>query len=771
MITLRVLWKASDEEDQAVKNCISFGRHYCAIKLAKLTGMHFVLTCITGTKTNPKKKKSKNDEDQIPKVRPGFTVICCFVETPVLTTTIIEGILSNSGMDPTVAAISTRKSEDDPLKLASEVTSALKDNNSTYAHVLVEESIAYISDITPHLKERLCKTPASMIISNPAIKDLIMKGLNRLNEDGFVVTVTNTSEELSDSNVPCSGGEKMKGLERALFLVTHWMQRNHYALHKGLIFTKVPEAILTFDKYLSVDNFINECLGNVFLRGIIVPFVDQIVKRLGHPNCGYIKQIKIQWDLIEVEDGYAWSISAMKFVPLNKEFFGKITPRKYVKLNRNRPVDAKYFAEMLQNSFPDVENRILFLVKWYQLLGPPMPFKLKKLLVFGEPDCGKSTIVKPVLQFIPMENMASFTKEKAFSTSLLKPETLLTHVDEFSEEYVSADQAKQVLQGGIYTNSTKHKTASMFRNISHFYFTSNHEPDWGQVENPKVKLRLAIFQMVPLPHVDRSIAFEIENRSLDAVIYVALELLRHWDLVPREECYFRNPAPLEPEFQKMQREKICQNMVPYYTGHLDVAELCHPTKFYSDSISITTDITSTDEQATIGETMDAEDKVDINSIDEQQTVRETMNADYKIDKNNVIDHIRSTKPIKQIKKAFQSKSLQFFDLDCMTDVIDLRRNPKDASEDEDDQIDFSTNRRKQQSNEDSREINYARNIKSLLKGNLGCHPDVVVGHDHYSQYLLRRDRVHKEALQNYVHNQHANTAEKEALFAKLKGKI
>ena len=77
-----------------------------------------------------------------------------------------------------------------------------------------------------------------------------------------------------------------------------------------------------------------------------------------------------------------------------------------------------------------------------------------------------------------------------------------------------------------------------------------------QVENPKVKLRLAIFQMVPLPKVDRSIAFEIENRSLDAVIYVALELLRNWDLVPKEETYFRQPAPLEPEFDKLQRAKI-----------------------------------------------------------------------------------------------------------------------------------------------------------------------------------------------------------------------
>ena len=440
---LRVLWKATDDEEQAVRNCISFGRHYCSIKLAKLTGMHWVLSCITGTKTNSKTKRSKNDPD--PKIRPGFTVVCCFVESPVLSTSIIEGILANSGMDPTVTAISSRRDEDDPLKLAAEVTSALKDNNSTYAQVLVEESIAYIADITPHLQERLCKTPASIIISNAAIKDLIMKGLNRLNDDGFSITVSSTSEELSDSNVPCSGGDEMKGLEKALFLVTHWMQRNCYALHRGLIYTKVPQALLTFDKYLSVDSFINECLGNVFLRGMIVPFVDQIVKRLGHPSCGYIKQIKIQWDLIEVEDGYAWSISAMKFVPLKKELFGKVTPRKFIKLNRNRPVDAKYFEEMLQNSFPDIENRILFLVKWYQLLGPPMPFKLRKLLVFGEPDCGKSTIVKPVLTFIPMENMASFTKEKAFSTSLLKPETLLTHVDEFSEEYVSADQAKQVI--------------------------------------------------------------------------------------------------------------------------------------------------------------------------------------------------------------------------------------------------------------------------------------------------------------------------------------
>lgn len=82
-----------------------------------------------------------------------------------------------------------------------------------------------------------------------------------------------------------------------------------------------------------------------------------------------------------------------------------------------------------------------------------------------------------------------------------------------------------------------------------------------QVENPKVKLRLAIFQMVPLKNVDRSIAFEIETHALDAVIYVALELLRNWEMVPKEETYFRQPAPLEPEFQKMQREKICQNMV------------------------------------------------------------------------------------------------------------------------------------------------------------------------------------------------------------------
>ena len=131
VVTLRVLWKASDEEDQAVKNCISFGRHYCAIKLAKCTGMHFVLTCITGTRTNAKKKKSANDPD--PKVRPGFTVVCCFVESPVLSTSIIQGILSNSGMDPVVSAISTRRDEDDPLKLASEVTSALKENNSNYA--------------------------------------------------------------------------------------------------------------------------------------------------------------------------------------------------------------------------------------------------------------------------------------------------------------------------------------------------------------------------------------------------------------------------------------------------------------------------------------------------------------------------------------------------------------------------------------------------------------------------------------------------------------
>lgn len=173
-------------------------------------------------------------------------------------------------------------------------------------------------------------------------------------------------------------------------------------------------------------------------------------------------------------------------------------------------------------------------------------------------------------------------------------------------------------------------------------------------------------------------------------------------------------------------------------------------------------ITSADEKATIQSIRDEDDKT-ITSTDKQPKIERMGTMKKAQDRTN--------QPIQQQAKKTKLTKLQFHDIDCVTDIIDLRRHAKDASSDDDEeQIDFKTDVKKTLK-EDWVEIRYAKNIKSLLKGNFGLHPDVTVGEEHYAQFLLRRNRIHREAIQKYIHETDGTRAEKEELFEKLKGKI
>ena len=68
-------------------------------------------------------------------------------------------------------------------------------------------------------------------------------------------------------------------------------------------------------------------------------------------------------------------------------------------------------------------------------------------MVWGPTNCGKTTLLNPILAFIPHQNVATLTKEGRFSLAMVNRTTELTFVDEFEAANLSAEQAKQVLQG------------------------------------------------------------------------------------------------------------------------------------------------------------------------------------------------------------------------------------------------------------------------------------------------------------------------------------
>ena len=93
------------------------------------------------------------------------------------------------------------------------------------------------------------------------------------------------------------------------------------------------------------------------------------------------------------------------------------------------------------------------------------------------------------LGVIPIQYVASITQEKQFSTSMIKQDTQIVFLDEWSENSLQSDIAKVVLQGSYMPKSTKHKDATFVLNNCSYYITTNLLPSFG-AEDDNVKRRI-----------------------------------------------------------------------------------------------------------------------------------------------------------------------------------------------------------------------------------------------------------------------------------------
>ena len=134
------------------------------------------------------------------------------------------------------------------------------------------------------------------------------------------------------------------------------------------------------------------------------------------------------------------------------------------------PSEPKYFKEEILSSFPDLNERIQFLNKYYQcLMAHRMPHKILKLVVWGPKDSGKTSWVNVFLGLIPMKFIASITNEKQFSAAMISDETQLVFLDEWPETTLQSDMAKTVLQSGLMVKSVKYQTGKRIINNCPFH--------------------------------------------------------------------------------------------------------------------------------------------------------------------------------------------------------------------------------------------------------------------------------------------------------------
>ncbi|XP_066915453.1 uncharacterized protein [Clytia hemisphaerica] len=141
---------------------------------------------------------------------------------------------------------------------------------------------------------------------------------------------------------------------------------------------------------------------------------------------------------------------------------------------------------------PTLESQAKLAHKIYLcLLTYQVPYKTKRLVLTGDIDCGKTSVVNLFFGLIPRSKIAIITKEGVFGLQMVRPDTELLFIDEWSKEMASADMVKMLFQGGSFPQSIKYGSPLMQEMNAGVFVTCNHIPKFPRKQRKSVKRRIS----------------------------------------------------------------------------------------------------------------------------------------------------------------------------------------------------------------------------------------------------------------------------------------
>ena len=106
------------------------------------------------------------------------------------------------------------------------------------------------------------------------------------------------------------------------------MEDNEFGLFDGCVYKKIPEAEYTYIYCSGVKEYLLRLLANAEVADQVAPYINPITNLLSEPACRLIKPIKLDYNFIEVNDGYCFNIWEKKFIKNPKTLKG--SPRAFV---------------------------------------------------------------------------------------------------------------------------------------------------------------------------------------------------------------------------------------------------------------------------------------------------------------------------------------------------------------------------------------------------------------------------------------------------------
>ena len=169
-----------------------------------------------------------------------------------------------------------------------------------------------------------------------------------------------------------------------------------------------------------------------------------------------------------------------------------------------------------------------------------MLHKVRKLVVHGPKDSGKTSWINVLLGIMPMTDVASITQERHFAAAMIEEHTQLVVLDKWSEYTLQSDMAKSVLQGGFMVKSVKHKTATCIENKAPFYITTNQLPNFGS-EDINEQRPIICFKTSSLQNTCSNADKWMKANCMHCIAWLINEIEKYKKLVdPDELLYEKN---------------------------------------------------------------------------------------------------------------------------------------------------------------------------------------------------------------------------------------
>jgi len=92
------------------------------------------------------------------------------------------------------------------------------------------------------------------------------------------------------------------------------MKKLQYAVYRGEVYKLAAKSQFTFQYLCTMKTFLHSLMGNEAFKDRLVQHIQRVLPILSEPESSFIRQIKIDRDLIEVQDGWFWSFSSGSFV-------------------------------------------------------------------------------------------------------------------------------------------------------------------------------------------------------------------------------------------------------------------------------------------------------------------------------------------------------------------------------------------------------------------------------------------------------------------------